>query len=845
MSSPTPDAAIADAAAPKRSTGWRAVWWTLGVLGTVVLALVLGLYFFLRTSLPQLSGEMLTASIAQPVRITRDAAGVPTLTARTRNDLAFATGLVHAQDRFFQMDLLRRVSAGELAQLLGPSVLEIDRGSRLHDFRRVVREVLQQSSETERQLLNAYTAGVNFGLSRQRASWEYSVLGSQPRPWVAEDCVLAGLSLFLSLGDSTGQRERSRGLLRANLPPAVFAFITPVGTEWDAPLRGGVWRSAPIPGPDVFDLRGSARAARAAGCCDEEDLSSAAGSNAWAVAGTHTDNGHALLANDMHLDLRLPHVWYRARLQIEADEPAVPPGSEVPASAAGVPAADGPAAEKSVVDGPRDLIGVTLPGLPAMLAGSNGSVAWGYTNSWGDWTDVVIVETEGAPPDHYWVGDQAEPFQVRRETLEVRGAAAVTLEVRATRWGPIIGSEAGKPLALAWTAHDPRATNLRLFEFETAQTLEQLLDAANRVGAPVQNFVAAQSDGRIGWTFMGQVPVRANNYEPTVPNSWRVPGTGWVGWRQPQEYPRIIEPPSGRIWSANARALEVPAWLEFAGEGAYDHGARAGQIRDGLFMLTRASAQDMVSIQLDDRALFLIRWRDLLLDLLNDKTVAASKERAQAQNLIKAWSGHAAVDDVGYRIVRQFRAQVNRDVFDDFAAAARRAQPDAQLAPTRQFEGPLWQLVTQRPLHLLDPQFATWEDALLASLDMALAELVKQCGRLEQCSWGQHNTLQMQHPIAAQLPVVGRLLNMPSTPLPGDNGMPRVQGPQFGASQRVVVSPGHEAEGYFQMPGGPVNHPLSPFYAKGHQEWARGEPSPLLPGPAKFTLTLQPRPQGP
>lgn len=613
MSTPNPDV-LAAAAAPQRSRWPRVLAWGVGALATVVLALVLALYFFLRTSLPQLDGELATAGVSQPVRITRDADGTPTLTARTRNDLAFATGLVHAQDRFFQMDLLRRVSAGELAELLGPALLEIDRSSRLHDFRRVAREVLQQVSAAERQLLEAYAAGVNFGVGQQRASWEYSLLGSEPRPWAAEDSVLAGLSLFLSLGDSTGQRERSRGLLHATLPPTVYSFITPVGTEWDAPLSGGVWRAAAIPGPDVFDLRTSTKTAAVTGCCDEDALGSAAGSNAWAVAGSHTDNGHALLANDMHLELRLPHVWYRARLQVEADAAA------------------------SGADRPRDLIGVTLPGMPAMLAGSNGSVAWGYTNSWGDWTDVVVIETAGAPPDHYWVGDQAEPFQVRRETLKVRGAEPITLEVRTTRWGPVIAEEGGKPLALAWTAHDPRATNLRFFEFETAQTLEQLLDLANRVGSPVQNFVAVQNDGRIGWTFMGQVPIRSANYEPTLPNSWRTPGTGWIGWRQPEEYPRIIEPQSGRIWSANARALEVPAWMGFAGEGAYDHGARAGQIRDGLFKLSRASAQDMVAIQLDDRALFLSRWRDLLLDLLNDEAAAVSEQRALAKRLVEKWS---------------------------------------------------------------------------------------------------------------------------------------------------------------------------------------------------------------
>jgi penicillin amidase len=184
---------------------------------------------------------------------------------------------------------------------------------------------------------------------------------------------------------------------------------------------------------------------------------------------------------------------------------------------------------------------------------------------------------------------------------------------------------------------------------------------------------------------------------------------------------------------------------------------------------------------------------------------------------------------------------VYRDVFDDFTAAARQAFPDTEFTAPNQFEGPLWQLVTQRPPHLLDPQFERWEDALLASLDLALADLVKQCGQLERCSWGRRNTLRMQHPLSAALPGSGKWLNMPHWALPGDSGMPRVQGPQFGASERLVVSPGREAEGYFQMPGGQANHPLSPFYGKGHQEWARGEPVPLLPGPVEFTLTLLPR----
>src|SRR5688572_22948110 len=207
MSSPNSDAAPA----AKRSAWVRAGWWTLGALGAIAVALVLGLYLFLRTSLPQLSGELATVGIAQPVRITRDAAGVPTLTARTRADLAFATGFVHAQDRFFQMDLLRRVAAGELAELLGVAALNTDKQLRVHAFRVVAQQVVARMPGNERQILDAYVSGVNKALDNARARpWEYLALRTRPGVWLAEDSVLAAFSMYLSLNDSTGAEELAR-----------------------------------------------------------------------------------------------------------------------------------------------------------------------------------------------------------------------------------------------------------------------------------------------------------------------------------------------------------------------------------------------------------------------------------------------------------------------------------------------------------------------------------------------------------------------------------------------------------------------------------------------------------
>jgi penicillin amidase len=209
---------------------------------------------------------------------------------------------------------------------------------------------------------------------------------------------------------------------------------------------------------------------------------------------------------------------------------------------------------------------------------------------------------------------------------------------------------------------------------------------------------------------------------------------------------------------------------------------------------------------------------------------------------VEAWSGHAAVDDPGYLIVRNFRRAVLAATFNSLIAPARSAYPGLQFDPGQQFEGSAWQLVTERPLHLLDPRYTDWDAALLDSLDGTLADIKEACGALAECGWGQSNVLAMRHPLSRAMPWASWLIDMPGMPLPGDSNMPRVQGPRQGASERFVVSPGRESEGFFQMPGGQSSHPLSSFYRAGHEAWLTGAPQPLLPGTAAHVLILRPEP---
>jgi penicillin amidase len=191
-------------------------------------------------------------------------------------------------------------------------------------------------------------------------------------------------------------------------------------------------------------------------------------------------------------------------------------------------------------------------------------------------------------------------------------------------------------------------------------------------------------------------------------------------------------------------------------------------------------------------------------------------------------------------MVRSFRSFLAERVFNALTASCRKADSRFSFGEFQQMEGPLWALVTERPAHLLDPNYRSWDDQIAAAVDFELEYFLKEGGALADQTWGRRNTVRMQHPITLAVPPLSGWLDMPAEPLPGDTGMPRVQAPGFGASERMAVSPGREDKGLFHMPGGQSGHPLSPHYRDGHAAWARGEPAPFLPGPAAHTLTFSP-----
>ena len=278
------------------------------------------------------------------------------------------------------------------------------------------------------------------------------------------------------------------------------------------------------------------------------------------------------------------------------------------------------------------------------------------------------------------------------------------------------------------------------------------------------------------------------------------------------------------------------------GDGSYEIGSRARIIRDRLAAKDRFTARDLLDIQLDTRAQFLARWRDVILNTLTPSAIAGSEERELFRQIVNEdWSGEAAADSAAYRLVRGFRDVVFERVIAFVLSECYEADPSFDYTTVRRRDAAIWTLVTQQPQHLLDPAYSTWSEMLVAAVDTAIERAMRdRSGGLRGRVWSEFNVTRYRHPLSAGIPFVGRWLDMPPDALPGDLFTPRVHWGAIGASERMIVSPGREAEGIMHMPTGQSGHPLSPFYANSHAAWVNGEPTPFLPGPTVHTLTLSP-----
>ncbi|MCP4987286.1 MAG: penicillin acylase family protein [Colwellia sp.] len=779
------------------------------------------LYSKVDSALPLLEGKKTVFGLTKTVIIERDEQGIATIKAQSRNDIAVALGFVHAQERFFQMDLLRRNSAGELASLFGAIALDYDKSIRRHRFRERARSIVAQLPQEELALLKAYTRGVNQGLKYLHASpFEYLLLQQEPVQWSEEDSVLTIFSMYIDLQYHDGRRERTLGLMKAILSGDVYAFLNPKGSVWDAaiddsqlpssPMPQRPWPSASASNIKTTDKNQTQLASHNDKRYQGDHLP---GSNSWAISGDLTSTGSAMLANDMHLGIRVPNTWFRASF-------------EYPNTA-----------DKHSKNGIK-VTGATLPGTPNMVIGSNTNIAWGFTNSYGDYSDVVVLETN-ADSSQYLTPDGYKNFTYHKQVIAIKNDKAQEITVQETIWGPVIGkNHQGELLAYRWVAHDDQAVNLTAIQLEQATTVAQAFNVAARSGIPAQNMLVADSSGDIGWTIMGPIPNKIGAVGET-PLSWASGDNNWKGYLSPSQYPQVINPASSKLWTANSRVIGGDM-LSKLGNGGYALGARSKQISNNLQSLKTFDEKSLLNIGLDDEAIFLHRWQGFLLEAVLTKDVLAKNEKFHPIKTLLENSKQlrASTDSVSYRLVRNFRINVRNNVFSLLNQSLKNTDSAYNFKSIRhQVETPLWQLINEQPDNFLMLPEDSWQTLFTTSLSLTLSDMTKNQDLLS-ATWGQQNSSEIKHPLSNAVPLLSYWLDMPTKALAGDSYMPRVQGKAFGASERMVVSPGHEDIGIFHMPTSQSGHPWSPYYGKGHSDWEQGIASPFLPGETRYTLTL-------
>jgi penicillin amidase len=786
-----------------------ALRWFLRVLAVLVLLVVLvaaAAWWAVHRSVPRLDGDVPLPGLSARVGIERDAIGTVVVKAADRLDAARALGFVHAQERFFEMDLSRRSAAGELSALFGPLALERDESRRLHRLRARLNERFAALPPADRAALQAYADGVNAGLAQfGTRPWQYLLLRAEPKPWQPVDSLLVVAEMFWTLQAGSFDAGFDRALLRERAGDAAFEWLDPRGGRWDAALDGTASPEAPVPGPDVIDLRKGPppRAVAAAHTLPTlETLASrheeapVFGSNDWAVAGQRTVRGGAILADDMHLNLSTPGLWFRAQLEFGQGAQAV-------------------RAE-----------GVTLPGLPAIVAGSNGHVAWGYTNAYGQWFDWMRVP-DGVADD-----------RIRRveETIEVKGAAPVRFVVTELDGLPVERKADGHAYALRWIGDQGEAYNLGLDALLQAKDLDTAMRVAHGAGMPHQNVLLADASGRIAWTIAGRLwdqPDALARRGRFV--SVDTPAPKWLA---AEAYPRVVDPAAGQLWTANARQLGGEGGA-LIGDGAFDLGARAQQIRDRLAETPRHDEASIGAIALDDEARFMKTWAARVA-----AATASNPSYAEVNRVLAGWNGRAGADQAAYRLVRAVRLRTLDALWLAWTTpllGETQADPKHRLDWQRMFEYPASQALDRRPAHLLPQPYVTWDEFLRAQVDATVKELTHEGKRpLAQATWGEANTSRIQHVLGRAVPALSRWLDSPSLPQSGDSNLPHVTARSFGQSERLVVSPGHEDAATLVVAGGQSGHPMSPYYGAGQDTWAAGKTSPLLAGPAQHVMTLVP-----
>lgn len=805
--------------APQRRRRGPVGWIVRILCGLVLLLLVAlaGLAGAAWWTLPPANATLRLPGLGAPVGITLDAHAIPRIVAESERDAAIALGWLHARDRLFQMEAMRRGAEGRLAEVAGPLALRADRLVRLLGLGRRAREDLAALPEETRDLLEAYAQGVNAWIAARGrfAAPEFLLLGT-PEPWRPEHSLLWAkvMGLWLS-GDWRAELARAR-MLAAGVAPERLAELFP---RDESPGRPD---ALPPPGRGAALLPDAGRLARLAAALPAfpEDPGSlpASASNAWAVAGARAAGGAPLLASDPHLGFQAPVLWYLVRVDL--------PGG-------------------------RFRAGATSPGVPLVVIGRNEHVAWGFTTTHSDTQDLFVERLAG--PEAYETPDGPRPFAVREEAIRVRGQdAPVLLRVRETRHGPVlsdleesgVAAAPGTVIAAAMANLAPGDTAAQgLLALNRATSLAEVRAAAALITSPPQNLMAADAAGRIGMFLTGRTPLRRAGADGWLPAPGWDGSADWEGFLPFDALPHVEDPPGGALANANNRVVPPDAPVFLGRDWAGDWRFR----RIGALLADRPAhdAAGFAAIQSDHLSLLAA---ERALPLLRATPAPAEPRAARALELLRAWDGTIAADRPEPLAYHAWREAFGRLVLGGSglpAAAGAAASPEFLAFVTHpDGRGAHWCGGDCRPLSA-------------RALEEAVAGLAAAQGPDPAAwRWGRAHVARFEHPLLRFVPLLGPLARLEAATggdgeTVGRGGMDggggrRGAGGDFahvhGAGLRLVADLADPDGTRAVIATGQSGHPMSRHWGDLLGLWQRGGTVALTREPAAVTGRIALRP---
>ncbi len=745
----------------------------------------------MRAQMPVLDGDLQLPGLTAPVVVRRDSHGVPHVQAANMEDLLEAQGYVVAQDRLWQMDMARRFAAGELAELLGPSVVEHDKLQRVLQIRPAAEHLTATMPEDQKRLFEAFARGVNAFIAGHPDNLpaEFRLLGYKPRPWQPVDSWLVALNMVARL-DTLYPWKLEREKVEAKLPPNLLPELYPTATFRDhPPTQAMPDLTAPQQNiPDVpLDesqsslqdlLRLRAILKLGADGCD----SCKPGSNEWAVSGAKTASGKPLLSNDMHLEHSIPDIWHEEDLQA----------------------------------GSFHVAGVTTPGIPLIIEGHNEHIAWGFTTLNGDVQDVYVEKTNGQ--GEYWSGNGWRQPEHDREHIHVRFGTDVLLDVETTEHGPVITPllpHETRMLALKWTLYSNQLHGLPLEGMDAAGNWTEFRQATSEWWGPTQNLAYADDQGHIGYQAVGLFPIRPGGLSgvPIVETGTAADSEHeWQGYIPFEQLPTVLDPDNGVIATANARI--APDGYPYPLALNWDAPYRNERIWKWLSGHAKLTPADMLTLQTDTYSEVDRELAQRFAYAIDRSTVADAKLR-QAADLMRTWNGVITTDSVAAEIVDATRKALWPLVLEP------KLGPDWQLYDWQSKNFVQEEMVEKAPPEWLPAKYKSWDDLIAAAVEKAMVD-DHAPPSLRDWTFGSQHVIDIKHPLYAMLPFFKWTSTGPHQLAGDETTLDHVRG-LLGASQRLTVDWSNMDGSTENIVMGESGDPLSPYYLDQFPYWYAGK----------------------